>query len=302
MPQLLPIFLNVLGPVFALVAVGYLFGPRLALDARTLARVCFFIVAPAFIFKVVSTAKIEVGLALRMTFYIASVHILSALIAYRFARWLNRSPKMTVIYVLAAVFGNIGNFGLPIIQFALGESALTIGTFYFLILTVLSFAIGMTVIHWGKGSHFETAWEVLKTPSIFVVFPALLCNWSHIDLPPFLFRSLDLLASMMIPLMLLALGVQLASVGFPHLSLDIVLASGLRLLLAPLLAFLLAIPFGLAGQERGAGLLQASMPVAVVTSVIALEYDLLPNFVMALILFSTLASIVTLTFILAFLL
>ena len=45
--------------------------------------------------------------------------------------------------------------------------------------------------------------------------------------------------------------------------------------------------------------MQAAMPAAVLTSIIALEYDLLPDFVTRTVLFSTLASVVTLTLILA---
>ncbi|MGM0675299.1 MAG: AEC family transporter, partial [Spirochaetota bacterium] len=46
---------------------------------------------------------------------------------------------------------------------------------------------------------------------------------------------------------------------------------------------------------RGAGILQSSMPTAVLASIIAIEYDLLPEFVTEVVLFSTLASLVTLT-------
>jgi hypothetical protein len=41
------------------------------------------------------------------------------------------------------------------------------------------------------------------------------------------------------------------------------------------------------------------MPIAVLTSIIAMENDLLPAFVTASILFSTLASVVTLTIVVA---
>jgi len=58
---------------------------------------------------------------------------------------------------------------------------------------------------------------------------------------------------------------------------------------------LLVIPFGLTGLERGAGILQASMPSAVLASLIALEHDLLPDFVTPAVLLSTLLSLVTLT-------
>jgi predicted permease len=57
--------------------------------------------------------------------------------------------------------------------------------------------------------------------------------------------------------------------------------------------------FGLTGIERGAGILQMSMPVAVLASLIALEHNLMPDFVTRTVLFSTVASSVTLTVVLA---
>jgi predicted permease len=111
-------------------------------------------------------------------------------------------------------------------------------------------------------------------------------------------RPVALLAGALIPTMLVALGAQLAAAGIPRPNLDMALASAVRLLVGPALALALAAPFGLAGVERGVGVLQASMPAAVLASIIALENDLLPEFVTTTVLFSTLASIVTLTFVL----
>jgi predicted permease len=67
----------------------------------------------------------------------------------------------------------------------------------------------------------------------------------------------------------------------------------------PLLSILLAIPFGLFGLERSAGILQASMPPAVLTIIIAMEHDLVPEFVTTALLFGTLASLLSLTVVLS---
>jgi len=67
----------------------------------------------------------------------------------------------------------------------------------------------------------------------------------------------------------------------------------------PALALALAPLFGLDGIERAVGVLQAAMPAAVLASIIAVENDLLPEFVITTVLFSTLLSIVTLTIVLA---
>jgi len=297
--QLGTIFVNVLIPVFVLVILGYTFGPRLELQTRTLSRYAFTILTPAFTFNVLSNTTIQAGLAVRMTTYIILVHVCCALVAFGVARALQRPPQMVAAYVLVAVFGNVGNFGLPIIKFALGEEALAAATIYFLAIMVIAFVIGVAAANWNKGTRWQAVLAVLKTPALIVVPPAILCNWLQIDLPPVVARPIDLLAGALIPTMLVMLGVQLANAGIPRLSLDMVVASTLRLLVSPLLALLIAIPLGITGVERDTGILQASMPIAVLTSIIAMENNILPAFVTASILFSTLASVITLTIVVA---
>jgi predicted permease len=83
----------------------------------------------------------------------------------------------------------------------------------------------------------------------------------------------------MIPTMIVTLGVQLSSVQKLELNVDTWIACGLRLLLAPLLAFGLAFLFPLGELEKNIGILQAAMPTAILAAIIAIEYDLIPDFV-----------------------
>ncbi|HMQ56299.1 MAG TPA: AEC family transporter, partial [Anaerolineae bacterium] len=108
-----------------------------------------------------------------------------------------------------------------------------------------------------------------------------------------------LLGAAMIPTMLVTLGIQLSDVHQIRITPDVVIASVIRLVGGPALAFGLVGLFGLSGLERGAGILQASMPTAILASIIALEYELIPDFVTTTVLFSTVLSLITLTTVLA---
>jgi hypothetical protein len=301
MGQLFAIFLNVLTPVFLLVLLGYTVGPRLHLEARTLSRFAYFVVTPAFVFNILSTARIELALASRMIGFISVVYIGSALIAFAIARLLRCSRQMTAIYVMLATFGNVGNFGLPIVQFALGDEALLAATIYFLSIVVVAFVICIAAANMGRGGAVHAIGEVFKTPALIALPPALLFNWFQVELPAFITRPVELLSGALIPTMLIVLGVQLANAGIPRPNLDIVVISAVRLLGGALLGFALAAPFGLEGMAWSAGILQASMPSAVLVSIIAMENDLMPAFVTTAVLFSNLASIVTLTVVLTML-
>ncbi len=301
MGQLASIYINILTPVFALVIVGYLVGPRLGLDARTLSRVSYFVLVPSFTFNILSTARIDAGSAGRMVLYIGVVEVACAMAAFIVARLLRRSPPMIGAYVLISVFPNVGNFGLPIVQFAFGADALVDATIYFIAMTTISFIIGVAAATWHHGSNLRSLFAVAKTPAVIAVVPALLFQFAGSSPPLVIQRPTALLAGAMVPVMLVALGVQLAGAGIPRLSGDMVAASLVRLLAGPALAAIIAIPLRMTGIPRDAGILQAAMPAAVLASIIAYEHDLLPTFVTATVLFSTLLSILTLGAIIAIL-
>ncbi|MFC1974937.1 AEC family transporter [Chloroflexota bacterium] len=296
--QFLSIFFDVTLPVFALVLVGYFVGPRLGLEARTLSRASYFIFIPAFVFHVISEANVEIAVASRMVIYISVVIIACALLGFVTAKLLGRSREIVAAYVLVAVFANVGNFGLSLIEFKLGRTALVPGTIYFLAVVVIAFVICVIAASWVRDGGFGAAVSVVRTPALIAILPAVFFSATHIEIPLFVSRATNLLGNAMIPTMLVTLGVQLASVGKPQINSDVIIANAVRLLGGPILAALLVIPFGLTGLERSAGILQASMPAGVTISIIAIEYDLVPNFITTTILASTLASLVTLTFVL----
>jgi predicted permease len=298
--QLLSIFASILLPVFSLVLIGYLFGPRLGLEARTLSKLAYYILVPAFIFDVFSRAAIDAQLAARMAGYIIAVTTGGILISWLVARLLGAKTELVAAYVLIAAFGNVGNFGLPVIQFKLGDEALLAASVYFLVASTFGFMVGVTAATWHKGTNrWRALGSALTTPGVVAVAPAFLVNYFQWPVPIFVERAGGLLSGALIPVMLVTLGVQLAGMGRPHLNRHVWAITALRLLVGPVLAVVLAGLFAVTGIERGAGIIQASMPAAVLTSLIALEHDLMPDFVTTVVLFSTLASAVTLTAVLA---
>lgn len=298
--QLAEIFVNVITPVFALVLIGYVTGPRLALEARTLSRFAYFLLVPAFVFNIMSTAEVEASSALRMIGFILLVQVSCALLGLVVARLLGHGPEMVAAYMLVAVFANVGNFGLPLIEFRLGPEALVAATLYFVVILASGFVIGVAVASWNRDGGWKALLALFKTPALLALVPALLLNGANVAPPLFLARVTGLLGGAMVPTMLVTLGVQLAATGQIQVDRDVLVASAVRLLGGAGIALLLAAPFGLEGIERGAGIFQAAMPAAILTSIIALEYNLRPAFVTTTVLVSTLASVVTLTLLFAF--
>ncbi len=295
MGPLLGVFVDVVTPVFLLVLTGYLAGPRLQLEARTLSRVAYFLFVPSFVFNIISTSPVETGTLLRMVGAALGIQAGVTLLAWLTGKALRRSPEMTAAFMMVAVFGNVGNFGLSLIEFRFGLASRLPATVFFLAIMISSFIICVSVANWGRQGGMKATLEVFKTPALLALIPALAFTLTDTPVPIFAERMTGLLAQAMVPVMLVTLGVQLSEVRDITIDFDVWVATALRLLGGPLVAFLVVPFFGLVDLERATGILQAAMPAAVLVSIIALEYQLIPSFVTTTVLFSTLFSIITLT-------
>jgi malate permease and related proteins len=297
--QLGSIFLDVVAPVFAIAALGYVLGPRLALDARTLARIAYYVFVPAFTFDVISRAHVPLARAGRMALYLVAAHLVFAAIGWAVARLLRRPPETVAAYVMLSVFGNVGNFGLALVQFRIGPDALVPATIYFVVSLLVSFVVCVGVAAGVRGGRLSAVASVFKTPALVAAVPALLVSSTGAALPLFAGRVIGLLSSAMIPAMLLTLGLQLAQTRALRITTDVGVACALRLLASPVVAALLVAPFGLSGVDRSVSIIQAAMPAAVLVTIISSEYRIAPEFVMSTVFFSTLGSLPVLTVLLA---
>ena len=300
MPGLLfGVFLDVVVPVFGLVALGYVVGPRLKLEARTLSRVAFYLFVPAFVFDVISRTPIDPGSASRMAGFVLLSSALFSLLGWLAARALGCSRHMTAAFIMTATFGNVGNFGLALVNFRLGPEGLAPATIFFVLINIVAFGTCVVVAAWARGGGARAILSVFKTPGLVAVIPAALVAWGDVALPATVTRSVGLLSQAMIPVMLLALGIQLAGATSLKITREEVVATGLRLLAAPALAWATIGWFGITGMDRAAGIIQCGMPVAVLVSIVSIEYDVAPDFVTSTVFFSTLCSLPTLTLLLA---
>jgi predicted permease len=299
--ELLSIFLNVVTPVFALVLLGFLLGPRLKLQYRTLSRTAYYLLIPAFVFHVLSTVRIDLGTAGRMVAGISAIYLATGLIGWFVARILGYGREMAVAFLMTGVFGNVGNYGLALTTFRLGDLAMESATVYMVAVNAVAFSVCVLAASWVHHGGFGALKRLLRTPGVVALVPALFFPFTGTTPPLILDRISGLLGDAMIPVMLLVLGLQLREAGRLAWGPAALAASGVRLIAGPALAFLLIPLFGLSGIEASAGVLQASMPSAVLTAIIAVENDVAPTFVTSVVFATTLISLISLTLVMALL-
>jgi predicted permease len=206
---------------------------------------------------------------------------------------------MTSAFLIVVMFSNSGNYGLPVVLFAFGRDALGHATVYFVANAVATYTLGVFLASAGRRSIGQAAWGVLRVPAVWGVVAAGIILGLGVPLPPAVMRPIELLSGAALPTMILVLGMQLERGAWPERPLLVALAAVLALVVTPLIAFGASQLLGLTGVARQAAIVQAGMPSAVLTTILALEFDVAPSFVTACVMLSTLASPITVTLLIA---
>lgn len=301
MNDLLRIFINNLLPIFLTSGAGFLLSKYLNISPRPISQVIFYIFAPSLLFTLLTKNNLNNSDILRSMLLIGSTMLIVGIFALIITRILKMNRTLSSGILLTSMFMNAGNYGLPVVLFAFGESALGYASVYFVTMVIFTYTIGIVIASTGSASIKNSIINLLKLPAIYAIVFAFIVIFTGWEIPTFLNRTITLLGDASIPSMLILLGMQLAYVRLSGISIPLILVVSLRLLVSPAVALLFATIFGIFGPARVALVTVAGMPTAVFTTVLSTEYELDPSFVTAVVFTSTLVSPLTLTPILAFL-
>jgi len=299
---LLSIFVDNILPVFIAAGLGYLLDRKFHLDVKTISRTSFYVLAPCLIFTSLTRSSIsgeEFGQIILLEVLVTAVLLA---ITWGTVRMAGLTRQEESAFLLSVLFVNAGNYGLSVNLFAFGEEALARALVYFASSTVILNTLGIFLASRGQADVKAALLNVFKVPMVYAValaFVARSLPWPVTETP--WFRGLDTVGRAGVPIMLLLLGMQLARNSLGHELKRISAATLMRLVLAPLLSLAIAAIMGLTGDTRRASVLEASMPTAVTSVILALEFDVLPDFVTGVIFLSTLLSPLSLTVLIALL-
>jgi len=281
--------------------VGYLLARFLDASVKTLAHVVFYALVPCLVFNLLVTSKMTCGQFGRMAAMAVLVTAAMGLVGRLAAVPFRMSRPELSAFLLVVMFSNSGNYGLPVVLFAFGQEALSHATVYFVTGSVMTYTVGVFLAAAGRRSVRSALVGIAKVPHLYAVAVAVVVVWTGMKIPLAIMRPVGLLSEAALPLMVLVLGMQLERATLPDRPALVAVAVGLSLIVAPLVALGLASLLGLSGAARQAGVGLASMPVAVVTTILALEFDVAPAFVTSAVFASTLLSPLTLTPLIAYL-
>ena len=291
-------------PLFVLVFVGYglmhfFKWPRSMSDSLT--RFVFSVALPAMLFRLMSDfSKLPpVDSHLLIAFFGSCliVFIIGRLVAWKL---FGLDGVAQSVFALGGVFSNNVMLGLPLAKVALGEAAVPSVALVLVFNALILWTLVTVSVEWARHGSFSvrgfahTTRAVLTNPIVAGILAGSLFGITGLPIPALIDAPLAMLGQPAPPLALIALGMGLAEYGVREgwrISLAI---SAIKLLVQPLVVWLLAYWLGLPAMETQVVVLLASIAVGTNVYLMSRQFQSLEGPVASSLLLSTgLAAITT---------
>jgi len=299
--ELIQIFANNLLPILIISGSGFFLAKTFRIEPRTFGRIIFYILYPVMVLDLLVRNKLSFSAILGTTGFAVCVMLVTGLIAFLIGRIFKLERPVLLAVLLASMFANSGNYGLPLISFAFGQDALAYASIYYIAVALLFNTVGVLIASMGRLNFKAALVGMLKVPTIYSILIAIVIIQTGWVMPDPIQRTVTLLSGGAIPCMLILLGMELQRTQWNKNVLAISISTVIRLVIGPFIGWGLSLLFGLKGPARQAGVTDAALPTAVMTTILATEYNLEPSLVTAIVFTSTVLSPITLTPVLFFL-
>jgi predicted permease len=285
------ILLSAVLPVGLIIIIGFIAGRNLDLNQATLSQISVYILAPALVADSLYRTTVSWASAVQLLLGYSLISVILYLFVFIFCRLIKTEKKDFQSFLAITLCPNNGNMGLPMVTFALGEAGLERAIIYMIGSSILLFIIAPAVL---KGQGFGWGLRLtFKLPLIWAMLAGIWLNWLKVELPFNLGEGMTMLGMAAIPIALLILGMQLATTHFEVKPQEI-LAVGIKLAIAPMIAYIVGKLLDLQGLDLQVLILQTAMPTAVNSLIMVKEFGGNALMVARAIILSTIMSFVSL--------
>ena len=255
---------EVIFPVFFVIGIGYYLGKKNPnIDTNFITNFAGNIGTPAMIFYTVTTTGITLTVFIHYFTYALIMIGGFAIIGLILLFFLNKDLSMELPPL---ILPNTGNMGVPICLFAYGTQGLGVASAIASVIILFHFTLGVFLAK--KKFSFDV---VLKSPPVYAIIVSVLFLYFKIDTPLFLENTTFLLTYATIFLVLMSLGIALTRFKF-SLKNSIIL-SLCRVVVGPIIAFIIIYYFELSGFPAGVLLIQSAMPSAILNYLVGSMYS-----------------------------
>ena len=256
---------EVLFPVFLSIGIGYWYGKKDAkFDTNFITTFSGNIGLPCIIFYSLTFSDIDFDIFLKfslLTFVYVGIFSIIGLIVLKL---LNRD---IVRLLPPLILPNTGNMGMPLCLFAFGIKGLAIATAMTSTILILHFSLGILL-----ASRKFSIQPLIKCVPVYAIIFSLFFVYYKIPAPKFLENATFLIGYSAIFLVLVSLGVALSKLKVFSFK-ETLIYSLIRVLVGPIIGFAFVKYLNLTGVEAGVMFIQASMPSAIITYLVAEMYS-----------------------------
>ena len=257
--------IDVLFPVFFIIGIGYYIGKKdPKFNTKFITNLAGTIGTPAMIFYTITTTGVTLEIFIQYFLYAVVILAAFAIIGVIFLFILKKDP---VTELPPMFLPNTGNMGVPICLFAYGTSGLGVASAIASVIILFHFTIGILLA--SKKFSFGI---LIKNGPIYGIIAAVLFLFFEWDVPGYLENTTFLLTYTTIFLVLMALGVALTRLKVVSWSHAVILGS-VRVILGPIIGFIMIKFLNLSGFMAGVLLIQSAMPSAVLTYLVGSMYS-----------------------------
>jgi len=302
--------INTVVPVFGLILLGWLCGKgglfkETATDA--LNRFVIYLALPALLFGAMARSDLEVmaELGFVASFSLGTLLTMLAYIGLARRQGLAYQPKM--LNALSASYSNAGYMGIPLILLLFGDEALPIAVIGAVLTVVVQFGLTIVAIeiHRARGRSLlpalkKVAVSLLRNPILVSTLLGLGCSWFGIVIPIPIASGIEQLGNAATPCALLTIGLFIAQTRVKTGGRAVTEIVTLKLFVHPLLVGIFALGvFDLDPVWAWCAILATALPVGTGPFMLANLYREDAAVTARAILISTIASVVTLTALIA---
>ena len=278
---------EVIFPVFFVVGIGYYLGKKNPkIDTTFITNFGGNIGSPAIVFYSVTTTGLTFSVFTNYFIYYLLAIIGFSIIGVIFLFFFKKDVIMELPpYILP----NTGNMGLPICLFAYGANGLGVAGAISSLIILFHFTLGVFLA--SKKFNLEV---ITKSPAFYSVIISIIFLYFEIPVPNFVVNTTMLLTYATIFLILMSLGIALTRLKVFSFYTSLI-GSIARVIIGPLIGYLIILYFNLSGYAAGVLLIQCSMPSAVLNYLVGSMYSpkkVVDN-IASMIVVSTLLSFIT---------
>ena len=278
---------EIIFPVFFVIAIGYFLGKKNPnLDTSFITNYAANFGTPSLIIFALTSTGVTFAIFAEYFIYALILLINFGIVGIIF---LILMKKDYIRELPPFILPNTGNMGIPICLFAYGKLGMGVAAAISSLVVFLHFTLNVFLAK--KEFDFIV---VLKSPSFYAILIIVAFLYFEIDMPQFALNTVMLLAYTMIVLILMSLGIALTQMKIFSFKSAFISSIG-RVIVGPIIGFILIKIFNLSGFAAGVLLIQSSMPSAILCYLVASMYspkEVVDN-ISSMIVLSTIMSLIT---------